>query len=114
MSDTLTILRKIAEDLRDDLAEHDMVCADLAGIDPLLGKARLVARAKCVHRNPKMRLDDITMYVEMDTEVEKLRDLHDAADWRRRAVKERLHTSRQLLSAFQSQGRIEADLTRHG
>lgn len=112
MTDTVTELREIARDLRASLVEHDLVCHELAPVVAGLAKARLVARARHLSDCPKMRLPDLDMWTEMDPDVERLRDKFEALNWHRMALKESMHSLRQILSAFQSTGRIEADLAR--
>ncbi len=110
--DTLTILREVSIRLREASDELEEVTAELSDATEVLAKARLVARAHVLAETPKMRLPDVEMFMEIDPDVEAARVTHASLMWRQKALKERLHTDRQVLSAWQTQGRIEADLSR--
>ena len=112
MTDAISEIRQVASDLRiaNDIAERS--ARALGPVLRDLKNARLHARARVLDRDPKMRLPDVDMWVELDDGVSALADQEIEITWQLKAAKETSHSLRQILSAYQSTGRIEAEMSR--
>jgi hypothetical protein len=106
-------LRAVAADLRGCLDRHDRICAELG--HPGQGAERLYKEAKL-----KAHAKSTTMFGKQKTiaEHETAAELGSFDEWavlnalqyERRALTERMHSLRQILSAYQTQLRNEREL----
>lgn len=103
-------LSEVAAELRAALAEHDEVCAALPAAERAYKRALLAAHANSTALFPDRRVKEHEVAAEQGSfnEWAALNELQ----YRRRALSERLHSLRQVLSAFQTQTRVEAEFVR--
>jgi len=110
--DTLSEIRQVADDLRkvDRIAQQ--AAEALGPVVRDLKNARLRARARVLDEDPKMRLPDVDMRVELDENVQALADREIELSWQLKAAKETAHSLRQILHALDGARRTEQFITR--
>lgn len=108
-------MREVAEELRHALARHDEVMREIGG-DVRTG----LVGAEAEHKNALLSAHATSTVMHPERKVKE----HDVAaeqasfdQWRRlnalqyeaRALREKMHSLRQILSAYQTQARTERD-----
>lgn len=108
-------MAEAAAELRTALAEHDRVCREIGG-EPRSGvegaeatyrKALLKAHAASTTFHPERKVKEHEVAAEEAAFAEWA--TLNALQYELRALKERMHSLRQVLSAFQTQARTERD-----
>lgn len=109
---TISDMSEVAAELRAALVEHDEACV-LIG-HPVTGAARaykqayLKAHAASTTFHPERTVKGHDVAAE-EAAFEEWAELN-ALEYRLKALKERMHSLRQVLSAFQTQVRVESNL----
>lgn len=108
---TLEDMKNVASDLRDAVLEHDRLCGELPALEAAHKLAKLKAHAASTtfHPERKVKEHEVAADEASFSEWAKL----NAAEYGLKALKEKMHSYRQVLSAFQTQVRSEAELTRY-
>lgn len=106
---TTTDMSEVARQLREAIAEHDDVCASLGTAEANYKKAYLQAHAASTTYHPERKVKEHDVAAE-EVAFSAWAELN-ALTYRKRALTERMHSLRQILSAFQTQARIEAEFT---
>lgn len=107
---TMLDMSEVAAELRTALAEHDQVCADVAEAAREHKKAYLSAHAASTTFHPERKVKEHEVAAE-EASFDAWAKLN-TLEYRLKALKERMHSLRQVLSAFQTQARVEADFDR--
>ena len=104
---TTTDMSDVARELRTAIVEHDEVCSKLADAERNYKRAFLSAHANSTALFPDRRVKEHEVAAEQGsfTEWAEL----NALTYRKRALSERMHSLRQVLSAFQTQARVEVE-----
>lgn len=100
----------VAARLRDAIAEHDELCTQLADVEKAHKRAYLKAHANstAMHSYRKVKEHEVAAEEASFDEWAEL----NALQYRMKALKEAMHSYRQILSSYQTQARIEADFDR--
>lgn len=102
---TLQDMRDVAYELRDAIAEHDLVCAELPALLAAYKLAHLKAHAASTTFHPDRKVKEHE--VAADEASFDAWAVLNAKEYALKALKERMHSLRQILSAFQTQVRTE-------
>jgi hypothetical protein len=105
---TMQDMQNVAAELRAALAEHDDICARYGKACIAHERAFLRAHATspAFHPDRKVREHEVAAKEAAFPEWETM----FALEYRLKALKERMHSLRQVLSAFQTQARTEREL----
>jgi vancomycin resistance protein YoaR len=107
---TVQEMSDVAAQLRDAIAEHDTVCAQLADAEKAHKRAYLKAHANSTAMHDYRKVKEHEVAAE-EASFDEWAELN-ALQYRLKALKESMHSLRQILSSFQTQARIEADFDR--
>lgn len=108
-------MAEVAAELREALTEHERVCREIGG-DPRTGtvgaeaahrKAHLSAHAASTTFHPERKVREHEVAAD-EASFQEWAALN-ALQYERRALSERMHSLRQILSAWQTQARTERD-----
>lgn len=118
---TTADMNSAAAELRAAIHEHEIVCKLLGG-DPnnpndygaegRYKKARQEAHARSTLEHPKRRVAEHETVADAEAFDEWA--YFNALSYQLKSLKEKMHSLRQVLSAYQTQARSEADATRTG
>ena len=108
---TMQDMRDVAAELRAAVLEHDRVCAELPGLEAAHKLAKLKAHAASTTFHPERKVKEHEVAAD-EASFDQWAKLN-AAEYGLKALKEKMHSYRQILSAFQTQIRNEAELTRY-
>lgn len=103
-------MSEVAAELREAIAEHDAVCLRLGRAEAAYKQAYLKAHAASTTFHPDRKVKEHEVAAE-EAAFEAWAELN-ALQYGQRALKERMHSLRQVLSAFQTQVRTERELAR--
>ena len=102
---TFQEMRDAARDLRDAIAEHDQVCVELPGLlaDHKLTYLKAHAASTTFHPERKVREHEVAADEASFDAWARL----TTKEYALKALKEKMHSLRQILSAYQTQVRTE-------
>lgn len=104
----MEVVSEVAAELRAAIDEHDIVCTQLGKAEADYKRSYLKAHAASTMFHPDRRVKEHEVAAE-EAAFDDWAALN-ALQYSQRALKERMHSLRQCLSAFQTQVRVEADL----
>lgn len=105
---TMEEMRLVAKELRQAVRDHDQLCAELPALTANHKRDYLKAHAASTTFHPERKVKEHEIEAEQSS-FDSWAALN-AAEYGLKALKEKMHSYRQILSAFQTQVRTEGRL----
>ena len=105
---TLQDMQEVAAELRGALGEHDQACVEFAASSIAHERAYLRAHASSSAFHPERKVKEHEVAAKESSFAEW--EAMFALEYRLKALKERMHSLRRVLSAFQTQARTEREM----